>query len=466
MEHPQQRNKNDGASRDETSPPASHPKESEHRLDDACKMVRSSLDKLGLDRSLAVLVIARSFVSVGFSMMMLVGPDIVLANNRKSSTRADSALAIVETLTTFSAFFARPLIGQITDSQGRKWGLFLGPLLSAFARLLLVVRPGNMSYALYRVINLLAMIPLFQSFTATLADRLGGRGSDKFVRFNKFTYMWLAFVRSLALNLAARIKNKNQIVLVSVASNLIASGMFFFGVEESLTPENRKPFVLKTAANPFFFVSFFAQTRQLKMLALLTLLRSIGDYNQTLTFFRRAKFSWGLRERARIQQLSNMVELVGPLYSVSIRSWLGNQRTAVLSELACAVGSLNVVFSSVLSSTGATLYLNPLIYSVFDYDSFAPLTSTAADSVAAGQGELSSALMNLRFPLGLTLPNFFSALFTRSLEAPALKGRHLAGTAPFLLVACVHIFNAVWLVPYSFQVITPHDGKQQNLKPQ
>eukprot|EP00514_Thraustochytrium_sp_LLF1b_P005564 CAMPEP_0184516478 /NCGR_PEP_ID=MMETSP0198_2-20121128/5053_1 /TAXON_ID=1112570 /ORGANISM="Thraustochytrium sp., Strain LLF1b" /LENGTH=354 /DNA_ID=CAMNT_0026906807 /DNA_START=318 /DNA_END=1378 /DNA_ORIENTATION=+ len=349
-------------------------------------------------------------------------------------TRADKVRAHVETMNTMSGFLFRPMVGSFIDAYGRRAGLVGGPALAALARLLVVKFPTNTNYIIYRFVNLLSMIPLMQAFSATLSDKLGGRGSKEYARVSKATSMLLALVRSVSLMLTSRVRNSRQRFLLAGAFNVMASATFYLFVGESLGKAERRPLKLVKAANPFAFLPFFAQSSKLRALALFTLARSAPEYNGTTGYYRRKRFHWKLQDEARVQQIGNFAEVVGPLVSLPLMERIGRRRTAICLQTARAVVNLNTAFTP----DSRTLLCNPVLLALFDSTCTDRLDHEAASSVDAGSGELSSNLMNLRFPLGMVLPNLFSSMFSSPI---------LDGASPFVLCAALHLLNASVSVP-------------------
>mmetsp|Transcript_41137 Transcript_41137/g.66259 ORF Transcript_41137/g.66259 Transcript_41137/m.66259 type:complete len:403 (+) Transcript_41137:275-1483(+) len=398
-----------------------------------------------MNGDLLALAGGRSLISAGFSMVSVTSPQLLFEINGRDHAKAEQMRALVETLNTVGAFFVRPLVGNFIDSYGRLPALVIGPFLSAISRLILVFYPRKSTYIAYRFFNLISLIPLLQAFTATLADRFGGRGSEEYIKYNKFIYMWLAFVRILSLRMASRIRSKKMCFVVASVFNICASGIFFTSVKESLRDSERKPFVLKQAANPFSFVRFFSQTSALRSLALVTLFQAIPMYNGSKVNYMRAKFNWGVREQANMQQLTNVLDLFSPLYSVPIMKQLGQRRTAIFAHITAALCDLNTS----INSDARSIFLNQVAESIFDSGAMEVLSEQAASSVHAGQGELSAAMMNLRFPLGVLLPNAFSQLYTMSFH----WDNQLRGSAPFLACSFVNFLVGTMLIPFCWDSI-------------
>lgn len=390
---------------------------------------------------LAALVAGRGLVSAGISLVLVASPQLLLEINGGDHASAEHIRALIETVNTVTGLLSRSLIGNFIDSYGRLPALVIGPALSAGARLLVAVYPSNGTYIIYRIVNMFSLIPLMQAFTASLADRLGGRGSDEYAEFNRYAWMLLAIVRMVVLNFARvyRLSLKRSFILAAIA-NASAALFFYFCVKDTLRPEDRKPFNLRQAANPFSFVGFFKRTRSLQSLACVTLLTSIPLYNGTIDNYRAQQFNWKMKENAQMHQVMNVVEIISSFYSVHIMKHLGRKKTVILRQWMFVLTNLN----SALAPDGRWHVLNPILSSLFDEGAFDALVAEAADEVHAGQGELSSAMMNLRFPLGLTLPIFFSRLFARSSnwENPFFKG-----TVPFWLCAVIHVINATIVLP-------------------
>lgn len=78
---------------------------------------------------------------------MLSSTELLLSINRGDHRRAQRVVSRVGTASTLLSFLVTPAIGGAIDAYGRKPALVLGPLLSAVARALLVLRPTNASYA-------------------------------------------------------------------------------------------------------------------------------------------------------------------------------------------------------------------------------------------------------------------------------------------------------------------------------
>ncbi|GBG24627.1 Hypothetical Protein FCC1311_008462 [Hondaea fermentalgiana] len=396
---------------------------------------------------LAALVVGRGFVSAGFSLVLVASPQLLLEINQGDHAAAENVRALIETINTVTGLLSRSLIGNFIDSYGRLPALIIGPALSAAARLLVAVYPSNGAYILYRVINMFSLMPLMQAFTASLADRLGGRGSDDYAEVNRYTWMFLATVRMAVLNLSRtyRVSIRRSFILAALA-NAGAAIFFFLFVHETLRPKDRRPFNARRAANPFSFVAFFNRSKALRTLACVTLLTSIPLYNGTTENFRSQRFNWKMKENAQMHQIMNVVEIVSPFYSMHIMKALGRKRTTVMRQWMFVLTNLNTA----LARDGRMLALNPFLSSLFDEGAFETLVARAGDNVDAGQGELSSAMMNLRFPLGLTLPIFFSRLFSHSSKwsTPWLRG-----TVPFWLCAIIHVLNAAFVLPLCWDSI-------------
>jgi len=410
----------------------------------------------GEDVELASLLLGRSFVSAGFALVTIASPEILLQINAGDHAAASVVSARIETLTTITGFLSRAAIGNFIDSYGRLPALVLGPLISAFARFLVVLYPSNTTYTVYRVANLVSMIPLMQAFSASLADRFG-RGSDEFSRINRRMWGFLAVVRLLMLNFARnhRLELRTSFAIAATA-NLCASLVFAGLVRETLKDEDKRPFNPRNAGNPFSFVSFFSKSRVLMNFALLNVMVSIPTYNGTLSMYRSQKFHWKMRENAQQQQLINMVEILSPFISIPLMEWLGRRKTAIARQYAFALANLNTAFSP----DGSSLRLNPIISAIFDEEAMEVLTARAKNEIRAGEGQIASATMNMKFPLGLILPTLFSSLFITSTK---WKSR-MSGTAPFLACAFLQLINAAFIIPNLWDDILSEKQTENNSK--
>ena len=316
------------------------------------------------------------------------------------------------------------------------------------ARLIVLIRPNNYTNLLYRVTNMMAMMPLYYGIIAYLSDKFGGRASLKYAEVTRYMRVAESLTRIVFLQVGARIKDKKKCFLLASVMNFVAASVFTVSLKETLKAKDRQEFHPRKSSNPFHLLQYFTKTAQLKRLALLLLLTSIPLQNMIGELYRRQKYGWKVKETALLLQVGNICEVVSPLIALPIYRKLGAELTFACGQLTSSLACLNSAFTP----NSKTLYLNPIVCSLFDQDAATNvLIDKASETSPVGEGRLSAAIMGLNFPLGLVFPTVFSELYVRSMGAP------LNGNLPFLVCAALQFANAAFLIPSTFELIAPGD---------
>src|SRR5690606_29954233 len=104
--------------------------------------------------------------------------------------------------------------------------LVAGALGSSFERGIVGFKPSKSTYYLYRILNLISLTALMQSVPALVADALGGRGSPKFIKFNRRFLMWLAAVRIGFTYVGSKLKLEESCMKLASFLSLTAAAVF------------------------------------------------------------------------------------------------------------------------------------------------------------------------------------------------------------------------------------------------
>lgn len=334
--------------------------------------------------------------------------------------------------------------------MGRKPFLVVAPLLSAVSRSMVLLAPSNITYVLYRLCNLVALLPAMQAVTAYLADIFGGRGSERYITVNKQMWMILAMVRIIFTYVARRLKSKTRSFQLSIVLNVASALSFYFLVNESLKEKNRKKLTVAKATNPFRFITYFSSSEKLQALAFFTLAFNFPMYNNTHDLYRRRRFNWTLTDTTNMVQISNLCEVLAPFLATKLSALMGGRKNNVGILYLYAVMSMVCDLNRLFTQNKYTLYLNPIIMSLIDVQSVIEvLISEAKSGDDVGEGEFSANYQNLSFPLGLVLPTVFSEAYVYSLRInkdsalPAV----LQGNGPLLLSLLVKGSSLLFLYP-------------------
>lgn len=317
------------------------------------------------------------------------------------------------------------------------------------ARMIVLIRPNNYTNLLYRVTNMMAMMPLYYGIIAYLSDKFGGRSSLQYAKVTRYMRVAESLSRIVFLQVGARIKNKRKCFVLASMMNFVAALVFSVSVKETLKEKDRQEFNPRNASNPFLLLRYFGRTKELQRLALLLLLTSIPLQNMSGEMYRREKYGWNVKETARLLQVGNVCEVVSPFLALPIYKKLGAETTFICGQLTSSLACLNTAFTS----NSSTLYLNPIACSLFDQEAATNvLVDKASRTNPLGEGKLSAAIMGLNFPLGLVFPTLFSELYVGSMKT------QLRGNLPFLLCGALQFVNAVFLIPSAFEMILPQDS--------
>lgn len=380
---------------------------------------------------------SRCCVSAAFALANVALPSMLLRANKGKSMRSQRVMALVDTLNNMATFLLMPLAGNFID-MGRKPVLVACACMYSVARFVMALHPTNGTYALYRVMVMLAFIPFSAAFNAMLADRLGGRASDAFARVDQRLWMLLAMTRLVFTSIAEKTGSARKCMLLAGVMNGLAAVLLALTTRESLPRKQRTVFRWSRAANPFGFIQMFTRPR-LRRLAALLMLQSVCARNSTGHMYRGHAFGWGLKEQAQLTQIGNITSLVSPLLRLPILQRLGNVGAIRLaSRLQCVIA-----LNTALSPMGHSLWANPLLEAFcHGRTGLSREVSTAASSLGIGQGELEASKTNLTFPTGLVCPSFYSEAFSlgSSVGIPGL---------PFLISGGLQLVCSELVLPWA-----------------
>lgn len=167
--------------------------------------------------------VSRALVSAGFSLAMQSVPELLqhsVEGWANLSSTMDSVNAIV-------AFAIRPLWANMADSIGRKPCLVLGCLCSGWARIFWSQQPcSSKRYIIYRMINVIANIPITQATSVMLIDYCGGRTTTLYNVMHRRMWIMLAVVRVIASAWGSRAASSPS-ALSSVSSPAVSSSLSF-----------------------------------------------------------------------------------------------------------------------------------------------------------------------------------------------------------------------------------------------
>ena len=403
-------------------------------------------------------------------------------------------LALIEMASSLASFFWNPIASSMMDAWGRKILLVLCPLLSAVARSSVAASPSVATYVGYRVLNTVALEPLFPVVNAVLAD-IFGRGTSKCLVEQSKLNRALTVTRLLVLlgsQMVGHAGTTEQRFFVASGLNIIGALIMLLGVKETLPEESRAKLTLGRAVNPFSFLSFFgwtgapqtasgkpAQPRSaldrssLRAIGTMLALQSLTCCNSTVGLYRMNRYgaSWGLSARAQMTLVSEFMGLIESYAQVAIcENWLKfatsearsagetNEHAALIrvarwSQRIKAFTNVHSAYTPDYRSLYGNLVLDatrqgPVMIERIVVAESKRVREKDPNAAPIGQGELHAALSSLEFPIRLLAPWIFSQSYGASLDDNWFSAMFPRGAGAFLLCAALQGVNSELMLPY------------------
>lgn len=314
---------------------------------------------------------------------------------------------------------------NLADSLGRKPCLVLGCLCSGFARILWAREPtSSQRFVLYRMINVIANIPITQATSVMLIDYCGGRTTNKYSVMNRRMWIMLAAMRVLTTAFSSWVnrhrsnpdikdENRNEKAISRAASELkwagymsLLAGLFFLCFSrETLSVKNPKALF----RNPFQVWKesflFFLQTPERRKIAPFLLLRSFPAYSMTLHLQLNKLTGFVGEKRAKLSMFENVMDVFVPLVlnemlHLSFESMQLSMRVSTLCDL---------LRLTVPSSRYFNAVADRLVSSGQDYHALLK----KAQGGYSGEASLEAAVDSLCFPLSILLPRLYYFLSSK-----------------------------------------------------
>mmetsp|Transcript_130088 Transcript_130088/g.277910 ORF Transcript_130088/g.277910 Transcript_130088/m.277910 type:complete len:437 (-) Transcript_130088:199-1509(-) len=361
-----------------------------------------------------------------------------------STAAAAQMLALFSSGTGLVEFLMNPIAGKLSDAMGRRAFLLQAPAVSCLTKLLVLVRPSQLSIALERIFSgACTTIGGSTACSSSLADIIDDPAElgRAYASLGVATGLGVVLGPIIGAFAIGRFGNPRRAFAAGAALSALQLALVSGSLEETLAPSLRRPLgsskEILTAINPLSVLSLFTNGRVVATLVSTAAIqcfcegKSLSDTN-TYYLLNEAKFS-DARRSVYISSFGFVMTLAGVIGRKTIQN-LGMRGHTTLQNIMSAIG-----FSITGSSVSPQGIFGALVFYAFAMERRAAVTGLAVKAAASagmGKGEFAAAFANLRaLAVGLA-PLLFARAYASGLASqPKSPGRPYYAAALFALLA-------------------------------